>query len=167
MTDNHRMEALSRAYAQAVAAVCGCTCARPEPDYGVDLWLRQVEFRHKRWQETGPNLYVQLKSTSGAIVTPTEVGYDLKADDYNLLRRTTRKAPSLLVLLVLPADKTAWVDHTEERLEIRRCVYWLSLRGLPASKNTSSIRVHIPRANQFTPAALTRIMKAIQRKENP
>lgn len=166
MTDEHRMEQLSRAYAQAVAAVCGCSCAEPNPDYGVDLVLRQVVRQGRTWREAGMSLYVQLKSIAGATLTPTEVVYDLKAGAYDTLRRSTRNSPSILVLLNLPTIRTEWIDHTEDRLELRRCAYWLSLRGFAAVPNTASVRISIPRQNQFTPAALQRIMEVIQRKED-
>ncbi len=166
MTDEHRMEQLSRAYAQAVAAVCGCTCARPEPDYGVDLVLRRVVRHARRWREAGLSLYVQMKSIAGATLTPTEVVYDLKAGAYDTLRRSTRNSPAILVLLNLPANREEWIDHTEDRLELRRCAYWLSLRGFAAVPNAASVRISIPRQNQFTPAALERIMEAIGRKED-
>jgi hypothetical protein len=166
MTDEHRMEQLSRAYAQAIAAVCGCSCARPEPDYGLDLLLRQVVRQGRNWRESGIGLYVQLKSVAGATLTPTEVIYDLKVGAYDTLRRSTRSAPSILVLLNLPTNRTEWIDHTEDRLELRRCAYWLSLRGFAAVPNTSSVRVSIPRQNQFTPASLERIMESIRRRRD-
>ena len=169
MTDEHRMEQLSRAYVQAVAAVCGCTCARPDPDYDTDLTLRLV--RQPRsgggWGEVGRLLSVQLRSTAGADVTPSEVVYDLKVDAHDRLRRATRAALALLVLFVLPADPADRLDHTENRLALRGCAYWLSLRERPASTNVASVRVRIPRTNQFTPAALERIMDAIRRNQNP
>lgn len=167
MTDEHRMEQLSRAYVQAVAAVCGCRWSRPETDYGYDLALRAVRKNGGRWREEGLSLYLQLKSVGGGTRTAAEVVYDLKAEAYEALRRSTRVTPALLVLLVLPANPADRLDHTEDRLALRGCAYWLSLRGLPASANTSSVRVRIPRANQFTPAALERIMKAVQRRQNP
>jgi hypothetical protein len=166
MTDEHRMEQLSFAYAQAVAAVCGCRWARPELDYGIDLSLRQVRWQRGRWWEAGIPLDIQLKSEAGATVTPTHVVHDLKAEAYDILRRSTRSSPAILVLLVLPANQTDWIDHSEDRLELRKCAYWLSLRGQPASTNKATVRVHIPRANQFTPAALQRIMEAIRRRED-
>jgi hypothetical protein len=166
MTDEHRMEQLSRAYATAVAAVCGCRTSRPEPDYGLDLELRQVLRRAGRWREFGLALRIQLKSIAGGTVTPAEVVYDLKAEPYETLRRTTRRAPAILILLVLPSDSGDWIYHSEDRLELRKCAYWLSLRGYPARPNTSTIRVRIPRSNQFTPAALARIMEAIRREED-
>jgi hypothetical protein len=166
MTDEHRMEQLSRAYTQAVAAVCGCRWSVPTPDYGIDISLRQVVYRRKRWREEGLGLDLQLKSEAGAVVASDHIVHDRKADAYDLLRRTTRYSPAILVLFVLPANRAEWVGHSEERLELRGCAYWLSLRGVPASANTSSVRVRIPRANQFTPAALARIMEAVRQGRN-
>jgi hypothetical protein len=166
MTDQHRMEQLSRAYAQAIAAMAGCRSARPEPDYGIDLSLRQVVHRRGRWREEGSVLDLQLKSEAGATLTPTHVIHDLKADAYDLLRRATRNSPAILVLLVLPVNRADWIDYSEDRLELRKCAYWLSLRGFAARSNTSTVRIEIPRVNQFTPAALERIMEAIRRRED-
>ncbi len=166
MTDEHRMEQLSRAYAQAVAAVCGCTHARPETDYGIDMTLRRVEQVGRVFRPVGRGLDIQLKSTTKATVTDDEVVHDLEARAYNILRRSTHAAPHYLVLFVMPPDPAEWIAQNEERLELRRCAYWLSLRRAPAVSNTASIRVRIPRGNQFTPAALTRIMEAILRQED-
>jgi hypothetical protein len=167
MTDEHRMEQLSRAYVQAVAAVCGCRWSIPVPDYGADLDLRQVLLRHGRLQELGPSLYLQLKSTTApAEVTNDHVAYDMDVRAYNILRGATRDAPALLVLLVVPPLRVDWVHHNEDRLELRRCAYYMALRRQPAVTNTTTIRVRIPRVNQFTPAALERIMVAIRRKED-
>ena len=167
MTDEHRMEQLSRASVQAVAAVCGCRWAVPVPDYGVDLDMRRVVQQSGRWREVGPALNIQLKSTTApAAVTADHIVYDLDVGAYNVLRAGTRIAPTLLVLLVLPPDRADWVDHTEDRLELRRCAYYLSLRGRPAVPNTRTVRVEIPRQNQFTPASLARIMVAVQRRED-
>src|SRR5262245_35539033 len=99
MTDEHRMEQLSRAYVQAVAATCGCTCARPEPDYGLDLTLRRVRRQRNGYGPRGRSLDLQLKSTTVVDLTDSEVIYDLPVRAYNLLRRSTKSAPALLVLL--------------------------------------------------------------------
>ena len=166
MTDEHRMEQLSRAYVQAVAAVCGCTVARPEPDYGIDLSLRRVKQVSDRFLPVGRPLDLQLKSTTTANITPDHVVYDLELRAYDLLRRATRNTPLFLVLLVLPSDKTEWFAQTEDRLELRRCAYWLSLRSEPPVTNTRTVRVSIPRRNQFTPTELEQIMNAVQREED-
>ena len=166
MTDEHRIEQLSRAYAQAVAAVCGCTYARPESDYGTDMTLHRIEHVGGVFRPVGRNLDIQLKSTTKAIITDDEVIHDLDARAYNILRHATHGAPLYLVLLVMPPDPAEWIGQNEERLELRRCAYWLSLRRAPAVPNTRSVRVRIPRQNQFTPAALTRIMEAIINEED-
>ena len=144
--------------------MCGCAWYVPTPDYGFDLVLRQVTVRQKKWSEVGLPLNVQLRSTGGATLAPDHVVYDLDADTYKLLRRSTISSPGILLLLVLPVERAEWIHHTEDRLELRRCAYWLSLRGWPASTNTSSVRIQIPRVNQFTPTALTRIMETIRQK---
>jgi hypothetical protein len=167
MTDEHRMEQLSRAYVQAVAAVCGCRWSIPVPDYGVDLTLRRVVWRRNHYEESGLSLHLQLRSTTmPAATTNDHVFYDLDVGTYTRLRSAPRASPALLVLLVMPSDHAEWIDHNENRLEIRRCAYWLSLRREPPVPNTSTIRVQIPRQNQFTPNQLERIMEAIQRKED-
>lgn len=166
MTDEHRMEQLSRAYVQAVAAVSGCTCARPEPDYGVDLSLRLVDRIGGEYCPIGRNLDVQLKSTTAAVLTAGHVIYDLDVRAYDMLRRATRRAPMYLVLFVMPAERSDWVAHSESGLEIRHCAYWLSLRREPAVTNAATVRVRIPRQNQFTPTALARIMEALANEED-
>jgi hypothetical protein len=166
MTDEHRMEQLSRAYAQAVAAVCGCTCARPETDYGTDLTIRRIGRVGKMFRPVGRNLDIQLKSTTKVTLTPNEVLYDLDVRAYNILRHATHGAPLYLVLFVMPVDQAEWLDHNEDRLELRYCAYWLSLRRARAVTNTKTVRVRIPRQNQFTPAALARIMEALVNEED-
>jgi len=166
MTDEHRMEQLSRAYVHAVAAVCGCSCAKPDPDYGVDLSLRRVDQRGGLYREISRSLHLHLKSTRTDTRDATHVVYDLEKRAYDLLRRSTRTAPALLVLLILPADRDQWIDQNEDRLELRRCAYWYSLRGLPSVPNEYAVRVRIPRQNQFTSDQLLWIMERIQRNED-
>ncbi|MFO0825798.1 MAG: DUF4365 domain-containing protein [Gemmataceae bacterium] len=168
MTDEHRMEQLARAYVHAVAAGCGCTCARPDPDYGVDLSLRQVALLGNEFKPIGPTLDVQLKSTRTATIEVDHVVYDLERRAYDLLRQATRMTPHYLVLVVLPANFSEWIGHSEQQLELRGCAYWMTLRREPPvpNKSTVRIRIRIPRANQFTPANLERIMDAIRRQED-
>ncbi|MBN9122402.1 MAG: DUF4365 domain-containing protein [Planctomycetes bacterium] len=166
MTDEHRMEQLSRAYAQAIAAMAGCTCARPETDYGSDLTLRRVSQVGGLFRPVGRNLDIQLKSTRNAILTADAVVYDLDVRAYDILRHATHGAPLYLVLFVMPSEPADWIAHSEDRLELRRCAYWQSLRRAPATSNRSSVRISIPRQNQFTPAALMRIMEALVHEED-
>jgi hypothetical protein len=126
-----------------------------------------VKRKGAEYRAVGRALDIQLKSTTVATLAADEVVYDLDARAYKLLRRATRRAPFCLVLLVLTATQADWLDHNESRLELRGCAYWLSLRGFPAVPNAKSVRVRIPRQNQFAPAALTRIIEAIAKEEDP
>ena len=58
LTKQHRQEALSRAYVQAIAARCGMSVSIPTPDYGTDLTLNEIESRGARRVETGFKLDV-------------------------------------------------------------------------------------------------------------
>lgn len=160
------MEQLSRVYVQAVCAVAGCSCARPEPDYGCDLTIRQVARLGTAFRPVGRNLDLQLRGTTTATRTETEIVYDLDVRTYDLLRTATHAAPLLLVLYVLPQEPPEWLVQTEDQLVLKHCAYGLSLRREPAIPNRSSVRVRVPRENRFTPEALLRIMEAVRKQES-
>jgi hypothetical protein len=44
---------------------------------------------------------------------------------------------------------------------MRRCGYWLSLRGAPPTNNETAITVKIPRIQVFDVAGLTKLMAEI------
>jgi hypothetical protein len=67
--------------------------------------------------------------------------------------------------MVLPDGETEWLNQDETELRLRRCAYWLSLRGAAARAATSSVRVTIPRANVFDTAAVTRLLDRRYRGE--
>jgi hypothetical protein len=152
---------------QAVAACAGCSCARPEPDYGCDLTLRRVRRTDTHWTEMGVPLDLQLRSTARDTIDGDFVPFDLDIRTYDSLRRTSLNSPALLLVLVLPCEPNKWLVHSETRLEFDHCAYWLSLRGLPRTRNTRSIRVQIPRRNQFSPTELERIMEALHQRTAP
>lgn len=130
------------------------------------MTLRRVEQVGGFFRPIGRNLDIQVKSTTKATLTADEVIYDLDVRAYNILRHATHGAPLYLILFVMPPDRTEWIAHNENHLELRHCAYWFSLRRAPVVSNTASVRIRIPRQNQFTPAALTRIMEAIVDEED-
>jgi hypothetical protein len=106
MTQAHRQEALCRAYVQAIAAQAGLLWGRTEHDYGIDLSLRSVAMQETRQRDTGVQIDLQLRSTTRATVTETEIRYDLDVQTYGDLRDETCRCPRLLVvLLITPATK--------------------------------------------------------------
>lgn len=158
ITTAHRMESLSRAYLQAVAAQAGLNYSTHAYDYGVDISLRQVDHVGGRYIDTGRSIDVQLKSTTGAIETESEVRYDLDVRTSDYLRDTRPVITRVLVLLALPAEEDRWVIQTADGLAIRGCAYWLRLRGWPAVGATATTRVTIPRQNVLSVAALDQLL---------
>jgi hypothetical protein len=160
-TDEGRMEALSRAYLQAVAAACGLTFSERSADYGIDLTLHEVVRRGGRYRESGLGLDVQLKSTTAVTWRLRALRYDLTANAYDDLIRDEPR-PRILALLVLPASERRWVGVSERQLRIGGAMYWMSLRGARRVPNVRSVRVEIPRRQLFTPDELRRIMALVR-----
>lgn len=152
LTAPGREEALSRAYAYAVAARAGYVTSTPDPDRdGVDL-------RIQAGGAMRPALELQLKATIN-LGQPHE-GYfhfPLKRRNYDLLRLPTQ-TPRLLVVLDLPRDEQRWMTVTADELILRRSAYWLNLKGCEESDNQSSVTVRIPTGNLFTVESVRALM---------
>jgi hypothetical protein len=165
LTRNHRQEALCRAYVQAVAGAAGLITSKPEPDYGIDLSLRMVLLRaHRRW-DASVQLDLQLKSTAGQDPAGTNISYDLDVDAYEALRAIDTPCPRLLVVL-LPEDEAEWLHQTPEQLALRRCAWWMSLKGWPEKTARRSVRVAIPGANVFSVAAVKSLMQRVRERKD-
>ena len=158
MTDNllttpDRQEALSRAYAHAVAARGGyMTAVYTEDRDGVDL-------RIQAGGAMRPALDLQLKATVNLI--DSNDGYyrfPLKRRNYDLLRMDTQ-TPRLLVVLDLPKDEHQWMTITEDELVLRHRAYWLNLKGWDETTNRTSVTVRIPERNIFDVEGLRALME--------
>ena len=135
---------------RAIAARAGVICGSTENDLGFDVILRAVVEHSGRFWDSGPQIDVQLKSMARAEVRETEVIYDLDVRAYDLLRQEINNRPRLLILLVLPEDEELWLSQSVDELILRRCAYWMSLRGVVATTNLATVRIAIPRANVFS-----------------
>jgi hypothetical protein len=164
---NLRQEALSRAYVRAIAAHAGVICGATENDLGFDLLLRAVESDGQHHWDSGPQLDLQLRSTTQAGMRDAEVIYDLDVRTYDLLRRDSIVRPRLLVLLVLPEDEAQWLTQSVDELIARRCAFWMSLRGAAPTTNQATIRLAIPLANIFSVAALHRLIDEAREEDVP
>src|SRR5262245_60439797 len=122
-------EALCRAYVRAVAARAGVLYLDSLLDFGIDVHLREVEEDGGHHRGTGPQIDLQLKSTTRANTREEGVRYDLDVPAYNLLRRRSPERARWLVVLVLPEEEEQWLRQSAEELALRRCAYWLSLEG--------------------------------------
>jgi hypothetical protein len=161
----HRQEAVSRAYIHAIAARCGLGCSFRDFDYGIDLTVHSISRVGHRYAESGFNLDIQAKSSTTAVVTPTSVLYDMEVKSYDDLRDPGVGCPRILVLLVMPEDEPAWTEQSEDHLLIRKCAYWISLKGMTPTTNTATIRVPILRTNLFSVDALNQLVDKVRRRE--
>lgn len=153
LTDQDREEALSLVYVRAVAAYAGYVTAECDFDRdGVDLRIHAGGAMR-------PALDLQLKATVNlAESQDRRYGFRLQRRNYDLLRDETQ-TPRLLVVLDLPNDETQWMTITTEELVLRRCAYWLSLKGYAETDNSSSVTVYIPKQNVFDVEGLRVLME--------
>jgi hypothetical protein len=157
----HRQQSLCRAYIHAIAGRCGLGCSFREFDYGIDLTVHSIRRRGDRYCESGFNIDIQAKSSASVMDSSSHVLFDLEVKYYDDLRDATAGCPRILVLLVLPEEETAWTEQTVDHLLLRRCAFWMSLKGMAGTTNTATIRIPIPRTNVFSVEALNQLMKKV------
>ncbi len=167
MTEEHIKEALSLRYIELVAAFNGYKTSSSHPDYGTDLEIKEVDFRienqHKRYLETGRELKFQLKATTeNSIVFEDEIiKYDLNSSTYNdLLTRKNTKSPLILILFVLPSDKTNWLNISDNELITRKCAYWFFPDKTELlTANSATKRISINRKNFISNESLNQLFE--------
>jgi hypothetical protein len=155
-------ERLSVAHIQAIAARVGVMIFNSDLDYGVDGTFRAINPRGNRLFVDGYGLDYQLKASTRCQIESSHIRYDLEVKTYNDLvdRHQSQPAmPCILILKVLPTDEVDWLNADENGLLLGGACYWTYLQGA-ISSNQESVRIRIPRAQQFTPAALLHLLDA-------
>jgi hypothetical protein len=161
MQEGMQMKRFSEAYICAIAAAASIKAQEDSTDDDSIDWMLKA----------GPDVFgnrpqvdVQLKcckqpNVAGAVT----INYRLKRKNYDDLRTTNVGVPRILIVVLVPQDPVDWLHHTEDQLLLRRCGYWLSLRGMPALPHEEQNKktVNIPRAQQFTPTQLLEILGRI------
>ncbi|NKL63908.1 DUF4365 domain-containing protein [Rhizobium leguminosarum bv. viciae] len=163
---------LSYAYLHAVASAAGMACeicGRHEDNAGADARIVAWAPFQNGGYKTEVELKIQLKAT---VKTPTLIGdrfsYPFKGiKRYDDLRAESLAIPRILVVLFLPTDSQAWIDHSEEALLLRRCAYWVSLRGADPSTNDSTQTIYIPTTQKFDVKGLAHLMASLSRDVVP
>jgi hypothetical protein len=140
------------AYIAAVAAIAGFDLAEPKVDVdSIDGCL----FSHGGRR---PRIEFQAKATSRDVVGDVDLTFPLPRKNYDDLRADVI-IPRLLIVVVLPAEETDWLAHSEEEMILRHCGYWLSLTEEPEKPNKTSVTVRIPRTHCFAPDTLASLMQ--------
>jgi hypothetical protein len=158
--DTWRMEQFSKAYVKAVASVAECSIDWSSVDNdSVDGTLKR---RTHLSTVRSPYLDIQLKSTYTDCIQDNHIVYPLSIKNYDDLRTINLSVPRILVVVVLPSDLSEWTYHNEQQLALRKCGYWMSLRGEPATINTTSKTVHLPRQQVFDVNGLDAIFNDLE-----
>ncbi|OKH44154.1 hypothetical protein NIES2101_29030 [Calothrix sp. HK-06] len=158
MDINQQKEQFSITYIRAIAAVAGYSLYRPEVDNdSVDLGMVSTGGTGKI---VAPRLELQLKSTARNLSNENYINYPLKLKNYNDLK-INALVPRILVIVLIPEKITDWIKQTEDELCLRYCAYWVSLRGMADTENTTNVTIEIPRSNQFTPLSLQAMIERI------
>lgn len=164
---NTQKEMFSYAYIEAVASVAGyavCRASRAMDNAGIDV---TIEVPGEVGEVLFPRIDAQVKCTADEKIRKQNViKYPLKVNNYKTLINTKALTPLILVVVLVPQDLTDWLRITEEDVLMKKCGYWVSLKGKPTTKNSDKIVVELPRQNLFTPASLKTMMEKIGRGEN-
>ena len=167
MTEEHIKEAISLKYIELIAAFNGFKTSSSYPDYGTDLSVIEVDYRieneQKRYSNTGREIKIQLKSTTeNTIIYENDlIKYDLESKSFNdLISRKNSKNPLLLILFIMPSDKSEWVNISDSELIAKKCAYWY----LPevtenTTENTSRKRISISKENVITRETLNQLFE--------
>ncbi len=154
---------LCYAYVHAIASHTGYYCDwDPRDIKGRDVQITGNDPDDAYTPNPDPVLYVQLKGTTEKthFFTNGRMKIRIPANQYNALR-DPRGVSKILVVLLLPNDKTLWLKHCDQFLTSRICAYWCSLMGERPRKCKSKVTVEIRRKNVFSQENLKKIMKVI------
>ena len=129
------------------------------PDHeGIDLGIKH--WNKENGLPAGSQIEVQLKATGQqGLLKKKYVSQPLSREHYDALRTPKVSVPRFLVVTVVPTDCEEWLDQTEERLQMLRCSYWLSLSGMDEIEGKSKT-VRVPRDNVFDVDGLCRLLHA-------
>lgn len=156
MHHTQRMEQFNQSYVLALASAAGYTVMNPPvDDDSIDAIIKS---RAKHGILKSPSIDMQLKATSTLDVNAGNFVYDLKVKNYHDLRNVDVAAPRILVVMHVPLDCDEWVKCTEERIEMQKRAYWVSLKGQPDTRNQNTVRIEIPRTNILDVSSLHVLM---------
>jgi hypothetical protein len=158
MDINQKKELFSIAYVRAVASVVGCNVIKPEIDEdSIDLSLAmKMDSGRIRYSK----LDMQLKCTSKSSIINSVIQYDLHEKNFDNLRNPDCLVPRVLIVTLVPDDPAEWVEQDQNRLLMKKCSYWFSLKSLP-KPSPPPYRVHIPDTQIFNTQALLNMMQNI------
>jgi hypothetical protein len=165
LTENDIKEELSYAYVHAVASLAGFSCENVRKDRdSIDLHVCARGRLHPESRLMSPQIAIQVKASVLEPVPDAAFDFRLTLKNYDDLRQITM-IPRLLVVFAMPSSSDDWHSLSEEALVLRKCAYWRSLRGAPASLNEKYQVIRVSREKVLTVDALRGLMVRASRDE--
>lgn len=168
LTENDVREGLSYAYFHAIATSAGFPCqatARTIDAQAVDAFVKANERLAPDSILTDIVAQFQLKATSTQpALNGGRYSFRIERAQYDKLREGGGVHAIPLVLMILPPEQDQWIAHNEDGLVCRRCAYWVSLKGAPASE-AEKPTIYVPKQNIFGVDALRALMTRFSRLE--
>lgn len=165
MHPDTQKEQFSKAYVQAVAACAGFSWSVPSvDDDSIDMCLHRTG---GGGTIRSPRLDLQIKCTDRESPMTAQFSYSVKLKNYDDLRDESVMVPRILIVVLVPDSLPDWLTHSETELTLRRCGYWLSLRGMPDSTNATGQTVQMNRLQQFNVDSLQAMMDRISNGDRP
>ncbi|BAS56789.1 hypothetical protein LBWT_27140 [Leptolyngbya boryana IAM M-101] len=170
MHTSTRKEEFSYAYVHAIASTAGFCVqpkSRPMDSAGLDIII-EAPGAMTKGVLSFPKIEAQVKCTATkANITELFIKFPLEVKNYNKLRLTSHLVPQILIVVLVPEILENWIEITEpESTVIRKCAYWLSLKGKEETLNDETITVSIPRSNLLTPESLTELMSKVAHRQD-
>lgn len=164
LTKQHIQEGLAISYVMAVANRAGVVCdVKPQFDYKVDgTFSGIIQFPNGDYCNNGFKIDFQLKSSTNVEIKDSLVAYDLEMKNYRDLIRTDYGTPRILILLKLPKNEEEWLNLDQDRMILKNCAWWFSLRALENSENKETKRIFIPVENVFDVTAINNLMERVE-----
>lgn len=144
---NDKREQLSLAYVSAVASKAGYSISN------VNLDRDSIDITVSSGSSRRASVAFQLKATSSPEWIGDELCFQLKKKNFNDLA-IQRQVPLLLLVMELPASESDWLLIDENRLQLKKCCWYLSLEGRPKLEDQKSKVVRIPKENAFSVSVL-------------
>ena len=89
---------------------------------------------------SSPKVDIQLKATSNWVVENGSIKFKLPLKNYNDLRSNCA-VNKILVVLCLPDNEDEWIKYTPDEIVIKKCAYWLNLKGMAETENENNVTV--------------------------
>lgn len=157
-----QQEEFSYAFIGAIVSAAGYSLDPPTrlmDNAGIDI---RVTAPGEVGTVSHPTFAAQVKSTSSSIVTKDQqINFPLLVKNYNHLIKTNFYFPHLLIVVLIPKERSGWVESTDEKTILQKAAYWISLKGREQTQNKTNITIHIPRENLLTPSSLQELMQRI------